>query len=117
MEESILVSIKDMLGPDSSYDVFDNDILIHINMALSVLTQLGVGPADGFIVTDEDATWDQFLGKQKDIDMAKSFVYMKVKMVFDPPSSSFVLTAMEKACDELAWRLSVATDPYIETSN
>lgn len=110
MEESILDSIKDMLGPDSSDNVFDNEILIHINMALSVLTQLGVGPAEGFIVTDSDATWSQFLGSAKNIDMAKSFVFMKVKMVFDPPSSSFVLTSMEKACDELGWRLTVAVD-------
>ena len=117
MEESILVTIKDMLGPDSADDVFDNEILVNINMALSVLTQLGVGPSEGFVVTDADATWSEFLGDAKDIEMAKSFVYMKVKMVFDPPSSSFVLTAMEKACDELAWRLTVATDSYAETSN
>jgi len=110
VEESILVSIKDMLGPDSSDDVFDSEILIHINMALSVLTQLGVGPSEGFVVTDADATWNQFLGNAKDIEMAKSFVFMKVKMVFDPPTSSFTLSAMEKACDELGWRLSVATD-------
>lgn len=110
MEESILDSIKDMLGPDSSYDVFDNEILIHINMALSVLTQLGVGPTGGFIVSDSDATWNQFLGSAKNIEMAKSFVFMKVKMAFDPPSSSFVMTGMEKACDELAWRLTVAMD-------
>lgn len=110
MEESILDSIKDMLGPDSSYDVFDNEILIHINMALSVLTQLGVGPSEGFIVTDSDATWNQFLGNAKNIDMAKTFVYMKVKMAFDPPSSSFVLTSMEKACEELGWRLTVAVN-------
>ena len=110
MEESILVSIKDLLGPDSSDDVFDNEILIQINMAISILTQLGVGPPEGFIVSDQDATWSDFLGNAKDIEMAKSFVFMKVKMAFDPPSSSFVLTSMEKACDELGWRLSVAAD-------
>ena len=111
MEDSILNSIKDMLGPDSSDEVFDNEILIHINTALSVLTQLGVGPSEGFSVTDEDTSWQEFLGNAKDIEMAKSFVFMKVKMVFDPPANSFTLTAMEKACDELAWRLSIATDP------
>ena len=110
MEESIFDSIKDMLGPDSSYEVFDNEILIHINMALSVLTQLGVGPAEGFVVTGSDETWDQFLGNDKVAQMTKTFVYMKVKMAFDPPSSSFVLTSMEKACDEIGWRLAVATD-------
>ena len=110
MEESILNSIKDLLGPDSSEDVFDNEILIHINMAISVLTQLGVGPSEGFIVTDQDVTWSDFLGDEKDIEMAKTFVYMKVKMAFDPPSSSFVLTSLEKSCDELGWRLSVVMD-------
>ena len=116
MEESILDSIKDMLGPDSSYDVFDNEILIHINMALSVLTQLGVGPAEGFVVTGSDETWNQFLGNAKNIDMAKTFVFMKVKMVFDPPNSSFVLSSMEKACDELGWRLTVAVNEKANNS-
>ena len=111
MEESILDSIKDMLGPDSSYDVFDNEILIHINMALSVLTQLGVGPAEGFVVTDSDATWNQFLGNAKNIDMAKTFVYMKVKMAFDPPANSSVLNAYNEACKEYEWRLNIETDP------
>ena len=110
MEESILNSIKDLLGPDSDYDVFDNEILIHINMALSVLTQHGVGPSEGFIVTDEDATWKQFLGDSKDLEMAKTYVYMKVKMAFDPPSSSFVLSGMKEACQEYEWRLMVAMD-------
>lgn len=110
MEESILNSIKDLLGPDSDYDVFNNEILMHINMALSVLTQHGVGPSDGFIVSDEDATWKQFLGDSKDLEMAKTYVYMKVKMAFDPPSSSFVLNSMQEACKEYEWRLMVAMD-------
>lgn len=110
MEESILSSIKNMLGPDSDYDVFDNDILIHINSALSVLTQLGVGPKGGFVIRDYDTTWNKFIGNAKQLEMAKTFVYMKVKMAFDPPSNSFVLTNMEKECEELEWRLSVAVE-------
>lgn len=110
MEESILNSIKDLLGPDSDYDVFNNEILIHINMALSVLTQHGVGPSEGFIVTNEDATWQDFLGDSKDLEMAKTYVYMKVKMAFDPPSSSFVLSNMKESCQEFEWRLMVAMD-------
>lgn len=110
MEESILISIKNMLGPDSDYDVFDNDIVMQINSAISVLTQLGVGPDEGFIVTGPDETWDQFLSARKDIEMAKNFVYMKVKMIFDPPANSFVLSNMKESCDEIGWRLSVATD-------
>lgn len=110
MEESILNSIKDLLGPDSGYDVFDNEILIHINMALSVLTQHGVGPSEGFIVKDEDATWQDFLGDSKDLEMAKTYVYMKVKMAFDPPTSSFMLTSLKEACQEYEWRLMVAME-------
>lgn len=110
MEESILNSIKDLLGPDSDYDVFDNEILIHINMALSVLTQHGVGPSEGFIVEDADATWQDFLGDSKDLEMAKTYVYMKVKMAFDPPTSSFMLTSLKEACQEYEWRLMVAMD-------
>ena len=110
LEESILNSIKELLGPDSDYDVFDNEILIHINMALSVLTQHGVGPSEGFIVKDADATWSDFLGDEKDLGMAKTYVYMKVKMAFDPPGNSFLLTNMEEACREFEWRLMVAMD-------
>lgn len=111
MEESILNTIKKMLGPDPSYDAFDTDIIVHINMALSTLTQLGVGPASGFRITGADETWGDFLGEAVDLDSVKTYVYCKVKMLFDPPSSSFVMNAMEKTCEELAWRLNVAVDP------
>ena len=112
MEESIFKSIKALLGPDADYDVFDPDILIFINSAIATLTQLGIGPEEGFVVTGENETWDDFLGFDADqLQAAKTFVYLKVKMVFDPPSSSFVLTSYEKTCEELAWRLNVAVDP------
>lgn len=107
MEESILNSIKQLLGPDSSYDVFDQDILIHINMALSILTQHGVGPSRGFRVEGPSETWEDFLGDSEHIDMIKTYVYMKVKMAFDPPSSSFVMSAMEDTCRELEWRMYI----------
>lgn len=110
MEESILNSIKELLGPDSDYSVFDNEILIHINMALSVLTQHGVGPKGGITVTDDSTTWADFLGNESDLGMAKTYVYMKVKMAFDPPGNSFLLTNMEEACREFEWRLMVAMD-------
>lgn len=111
MEESIFLSIKGMIGPDASYTVFDPDILIHINTALATLTQLGVGPASGFRVTGAEETWSDFLGDSKDLDSAKSYVYMKVKMIFDPPANSFVMDAYKKACDEIEWRLNVVVDP------
>lgn len=111
MEESIFESIKSLLGPDASYDVFDQDILIHINTAISVLTQLGVGPAGGFIVTGPDETWQDFIGDDKALQMVKSYIYMKVKMIFDPPANSSVLSAYQEACKEYEWRLNVEVDP------
>lgn len=111
MEESIFESIKSLLGPDASYDVFDQDILVHINTAISVLTQLGVGPAGGFIVTGPDETWQDFIGDDKTLQMVKSYIYMKVKMIFDPPVNSSVLSAYQEACKEYEWRLNVEVDP------
>lgn len=112
MEESIFESIKSLLGPDASYDVFDQDILIHINTAISVLTQLGVGPATGFMVTGPDETWRDFIGDDKILQMVKTYIYMKVKMAFDPPANSSVLNAYNEACKEYEWRLNVETDPF-----
>lgn len=111
MNESIFDSIKALLGPDASYDVFDTDIMIHINTALAVLTQLGVGPADGFAVTGPSETWTDFLGNDKTLNMVKSYIYMKVKMAFDPPVNSSVLNAYQEACKEYEWRLNVTVDP------
>lgn len=111
MEESIFESIKSLLGPDASYDVFDQDILIHINTAISVLTQLGVGPAAGFMVTGPDETWKDFIGDDKILQMVKTYIYMKVKMAFDPPTNSSVLNAYNEACKEYEWRLNVEVDP------
>lgn len=111
MDESIFNSIKALLGPDASYDVFDPDIMIHINTALSVLTQLGIGPAEGFMITGPDETWGDFLSNDKRLNMAKTYVYMKVKIAFDPPVNSSVLSAYQEACKEYEWRLNVTVDP------
>ena len=112
MEESILKSIKGLLGPDSAYDVFDPDIIIFINGAISTLTQIGIGPEEGFRITGDEETWNDFLGGfDEDLESVKTYIYLKVKMVFDPPANSFVMTAYEKQCDELIWRLNVAVDP------
>ena len=111
MEESILISIKALLGPDSDYDVFDQDIMVFINSALSTLNQLGVGPEDGFQITGTDETWSDFIGDDVKLNMVKNYIFMKVKMAFDPPANSFVMSAYEKACEELEWRLNVAVDP------
>lgn len=112
MEESILISIKALLGPDADYEVFDQDIVIFINSAIATLTQLGVGPSEGFEITGSDETWSDYLGDDmRRINQVKTYLYMKVKMAFDPPSSSFVQSAFEKSCEEFEWRLNVAVDP------
>lgn len=113
MDESILNSIKALLGPDSDYNVFDPDIIIFINGAFSTLTQLGIGPKEGFKITGADETWEDFIGDVLDLESVKTFVYLKVRILFDPPSSSFVLSAMQRECDELAWRLNVEVDPRV----
>lgn len=111
MEDSILRSIKGLLGPDDDYDVFDQDIIIFINAAFSTLTQLGLGPSNGFRITGCDETWQDFLGDASDLESVKTYIFMKVKMAFDPPTSSFVLSAYQEACKEYEWRLNVAVDP------
>ena len=111
MDESIFESIKSLLGPDASYDVFDQDILIHINSAISVLTQLGVGPSTGFIVTGPEETWRDFIGNDNALQMIKSYIYMKVKIAFDPPANGSVLSAYQDACKEYEWRINVEVDP------
>lgn len=111
VEESIFKSIKSLLGPDADYDVFDPDILIFINGTISTLTQLGIGPSDGFVVTGEDETWSDFLGDYKDLESVKTYIYLKVKLVFDPPANSTVMNAYNETCKELEWRLNVAIDP------
>lgn len=111
LNESIFNSIKALLGPDASYDVFDPDILVFINAAISVLTQLGIGPKNGFRVEGVWTTWADFLGDQRiDLEMVKAYIFMKVKMAFDPPANSFVMTAYQEACKEYEWRLNVAVD-------
>jgi hypothetical protein len=111
MNDSIFETIKALLGPDSNYTVYDNDILIHINSVLSTLTQLGIGPSSGFRVTGPIETWSEFLGDRSDIDSVKTYVYLKVKLIFDPPSNSSVAKAYEETCKELEWRMNVAVEP------
>ena len=108
--ESILTSIKKMLGIEEEYEHFDADIIIHINSVFSILTQLGVGPANGFTISDKTATWDQFIGDSTAIESVKTYMYLKVRLIFDPPLSSAVLESMKQTISELEWRLNVSAD-------
>ena len=111
--ESILISIKKMLGITKEYDHFDNDLIMHINSVFMILTQLGVGPSSGFIITGEYETWDSFLPEGKNLEAVKSYMYMKVRLLFDPPSSSIVMECMNRMISELEWRLKVEAEFHI----
>ena len=110
MDESILTSIKKLLGITEDYDYFDQDIIMHINAAFMVLTQLGIGPSEGFLITDDTDTWSDFIDDSNDLGSIQSYVYMKVKLMFDPPQNSFTVDSMTKLVNELEWRLNVAAD-------
>jgi len=108
--DSILTSIKKMLGITEEYEQFDQDIIMHINTVFMILNQLGVGPDDCFSIEDKDAVWTDFTGTQTDIEPIKTYVYLKVRMIFDPPTSSLVADAVNRTISELEWRLSVQVD-------
>nr|DAH91856.1 MAG TPA: hypothetical protein [Caudoviricetes sp.] len=108
MTDSILNSIKGLLYIDESEKGFDSDIIMHINSVFMVLNQLGVGPDEGFTISDDSATWSDFLGEDKSLEGVKTYVYMKVRMIFDPPTSSSVMDSMKRSIDEFEWRLNVA---------
>lgn len=109
--ESILTSVKKMLGITEEYTHFDADIIMHINSVFMILTQLGVGPEKGFHIEDETDTWFDFLKSVDDLHMVKSYMYMKVRLLFDPPASSAVMECMKQMIAEFEWRLNVAVDP------
>lgn len=106
MEESILNSTKKILGLDAGYTVFDQDIITHINSAFSTLTQLGIGPAGGFAIEDDNAEWANYLETETKMESVKTYVYLRVRQLFDPPATSYLVTAMEKQITELEWRLN-----------
>ena len=108
--ESILISIKKLLGITEEYDQFDPDIIMHINSVFMILTQLGVGPAEGFSIEDDTAVWTDFIQDIKKLESVKTYVYLKVKLVFDPPLSSAVIESMNRLINELEWRLNVAAE-------
>ena len=107
---SILDSIKKLLGLSAQYTEFDADITIHINSVFSILQQLGVGPEEGFKLTDSDQTWDEFIGDNSNINDVITYVYLKVRLLFDPPTNSSILNAQKELIKELEWRLNVAVD-------
>lgn len=105
MNDSILNSVKLQLGILPEYTVFDQQLILAINTAFSILHQLGVGPKDGYAIEDDSNRWDEVVTKQS-LNMVKSYVFLKVKLLFDPPATSFVLDAYNKQLAEMEWRIN-----------
>lgn len=106
MSDSILKSTKKALDVPENYDVFDGQILMHINSVFSTLNQLGIGPVDGFEIEDDTATWTEYLQGNSRLNCVKTYMYLRVRYLFDPPATSFLLTAMKEQMTELEWRIS-----------
>ena len=118
MDDSILATIKKMLGLAAEYTAFDQDIIVLINSQFMVLQQLGVGTKDkhGFSIKDYSEKWKDFLENDVNLRAVKEYIYMKVRIVFDPPGNSFVMDAYKQQCQELEWRLNVQAES-VETFN
>lgn len=107
MDDSILTSVKKTLGLAESYDVFDLDVIMHINTVFSTLNQLGIGPSGGFQIMDAVPTWDTFLRGNPNLNSVKSYIFLRVRLLFDPPATSFAIAAMQDQIRELEWRLNL----------
>lgn len=116
MQDSILMTIRKLVCGNPYADHFDTDLLVHINACFSILNQLGVGPENGFVVTDETQSWSSYIADNYILNMVKTYITLKVKKIFDPPLTSSVLEAMDKEISQLEWRLNVAVDPVKPTS-
>lgn len=113
MEEissSILETIKKLIGIDKDYDVFDLDLIVSINSSFMILNQLGIGPDKPFLIKDNKATWRDFFGDEEVFELAKSYIYLRTKLLFDPPSSGVLHEAVERQISEFEWRMHVQAD-------
>ena len=110
MATSILTSIKKLIGPTEDDTSFDVDIIMHINSAFFRLNQLGVGPSDGFFITDKTTTWEEFLASRKDLEAVKTYVYQKVRLLFDPPQSAFLVEAIKDSIKEFEWTINIQAE-------
>lgn len=109
--DSILTSTKKLLGIAEEDTSFDTDIIMHINTVFSILTQLGVGPPEGFSIEDNSTVWTDYIQANPRLELIKSYMYMKVRLMFDPPLSSSVTQILNERIAELEWRINVTVDP------
>ena len=108
--DSILNSVKKLLGITEDYKHFDSDLIMHINSAFFILNQLGVGPDEPFTIEDKNDTWDDFV-TNKDTEAIKSYIALRVRLLFDPPSHGSLMSAIQEQIKEYEWRLNVQVDP------
>ena len=113
--ESILTSIKKLLGPGETDTQFDEDIIIFINGAIMRLNQLGIGPPGGYSIKDKDDKWSALLGTREDLDAVKTYIYLKVRLIFDPPQSGFLVDAIKSQITELESTLNIQAEGGIVT--
>lgn len=114
-EISILASTKKILGMPPEYTAFDLDIITHINATFSILQQLGIGPTQGFMIDDETKNWDEYSVPQDQLNLVKTYLYLKVRMAFDPPTTSFHIEAMNAQLNQYEWRLNVMREDALNT--
>lgn len=110
MIESILTSVKQTVGIEEAYTAFDHELTVHINSVFNTLHQLKVGPAFGFWIEDEKAKWEDFLEDDVLINQVRSYMTLRVRLLWDPPTNSFLVNSMKEQIKEMEWRLNVTTD-------
>ena len=114
MEESILKTIKQLIGCPDDFEQFDLDLIVHINSAFATLTQLGVGPKEGYRITGADNEWSEFEDDVQKLSLIKDYVYIKTRLLFDPPTSGSLMDSLKEQLKEMEWRLYMLYDPISE---
>lgn len=110
MDKSILNDIKKLLGLSEDCKDFDTDIILHINTVFMILGQLGVGNNKKFSISDDKAKWSDYLTEEDDLEAVKTYIHLKVKLIFDPPLNAAIVAAIQETINELEWRLNVQVD-------
>jgi len=110
VDDSILNSVKKLIGPDYDYGPFDRDLIMHINSAFMILNQIGLGPQKPYRITGSDQVWTDFMSDIENYQSVIDYVYLRCRLIFDPPSSSFVLSSLKEQQQELEWRLNVMAE-------
>jgi hypothetical protein len=113
VDESILTSLKKVLGLAEEDSSFDRDVILHINSVFATLNQLGLGPTEGFMITDSSAIWSEYITDDINYNAVKSYMFLRVRLLFDPPTNSFLVSSFEKQILELEWRLNIIRETAI----